>query len=74
MSAMQAILEAIQSGASGEDIGNLAIPESYRAAFVKREEQNMWEGVASEDKDPRQSLHVGEVATPKWPPTRYTWR
>ena len=65
---MQAILEAIQSGASGEDIGNLAIPESYRAAFVKREEQNMWEGVASEDKDPRQSLHVGEVATPEMAP------
>ena len=30
---MQAILEAIQAGASGDDIGNLPIPESYRAAL-----------------------------------------
>ena len=65
---MQAFLEAIQAGASGEDIGNLPVPESYRAAFVKRDEQTMWEGVASEDKDPRQSLHVGDVATPELAP------
>jgi crotonyl-CoA reductase len=65
---MQAFLEAIQAGASGEDLANIAIPESYRAAFVKREEAGMWEGVASEDKDPRQSLHVDEVATPELAP------
>src|SRR5690606_36486674 len=34
----------------------------------KRDEQAMWEGVASEDKDQRQSLHVGEVATPELAP------
>jgi crotonyl-CoA reductase len=28
----------------------------------------MWEGVASEEKDPRKSLHVGEVATPELAP------
>ena len=65
---MQAILEAIQAGASGEELANLPIPSSYRAAFVKRDEQTMWEGVASEDKDPRQSLHVGEVDTPELAP------
>jgi crotonyl-CoA reductase len=65
---MQAFLEAIQAGASGEDLANIAIPESYRAALVKREEAGMWEGVASEDKDPRQSLHVDEVATPELAP------
>jgi crotonyl-CoA reductase len=61
---MQEILEAIQSGASGDDIANLRIPESYRAAYVLRSEQDMWEGVDSADKDPRKSLHVGEIATP----------
>ncbi len=35
---MQQILEAIQAGATGDDIANLPIPESYRAAFVKRDE------------------------------------
>lgn len=65
---MQEILEAIQSGASGDDIANLPIPESYRAAHVLRSEQEMFEGVASEDKDPRKSLHVGDVATPELAP------
>ena len=29
---MQAFLDAIQAGASGDDIGNIPVPESYRAA------------------------------------------
>ena len=65
---MQEILEAIQSGASGDDIANVPIPESYRATYVLRSEQEMFEGVASEDKDPRTSLHVGEIATPELAP------
>ena len=65
---MQAFLEAIQAGASGDELANIAIPESYRAAFVKRDEADMWEGAASEDKDPRKSLHVGDVDTPELAP------
>jgi crotonyl-CoA reductase len=65
---MQQILEAIEGGASGEEIAALPIPESYRAAHVLRAEQEMWEGVASEDKDPEKSLHIGEVPTPELAP------
>ena len=65
---MQEILEAIQGGASGDEIAALPIPESYRAAHVLRAEQEMWEGVPSEDKDPRKSLHIGEVPTPELAP------
>jgi len=65
---MQAFLDAIQAGASGDELANIEIPESYRAAFVKRDEQTMWEGYESEDKDPRKSLHVDEVATPELAP------
>jgi crotonyl-CoA reductase len=65
---MQQILEAIQAGASGDDLANLPVPESYRAAFVKADEVDMWEGVESADKDPRKSLHVEEVATPELAP------
>ena len=65
---MQEILDAIEGGASGEDIGALPIPESYRAAHVLRAEQTMWEGVESADKDPRKSLHVGDVPTPELAP------
>ncbi len=65
---MERILEAISAGASGDEIAALPIPESYRAAFVRKDEIAMFDGVASEDKDPRQSLHVDEVATPELAP------
>jgi crotonyl-CoA reductase len=65
---MQEILDAIQAGASGDELAALPIPESYRAAYVLREETGMFEGVPSEEKDPRKSLHVGEVATPTLAP------
>jgi crotonyl-CoA reductase len=65
---MHHILEAIQSDASSADIAALAIPDSYRAVHVLKAEQEMWAGVASNDKDPRQSLHVGEVPTPALAP------
>ena len=65
---MQEILSAIRSGASGEELAGLPIPESYRAAFVRRDEASMFEGIESEDKDPRKSLHVGEVAVPELAP------
>jgi crotonyl-CoA reductase len=65
---MKEILEAIQSGASGDDIANLPIPEATRAAHVLRSEVDMWEGVDSYDKDPRKSLHVGDVPLPEIAP------
>ena len=65
---MQEILEAIQSGASGDDIANLTLPESTRAAHVLRSEADMWEGVESWDKDPRKSLHVGDLPLPELAP------
>ncbi len=65
---MQHILDAIQSNASADDFANLAVPQSYRAVHVLKAEQDMWNGVASKDKDPRKSLHVGEVPTPDLAP------
>ena len=65
---MQHILDAIQSGASGDEFANLAIPESYRAAYVRREDADMFAGVESSEKDPTKSLHIGEVATPALAP------
>ncbi len=61
---MQHVLDAIQSNASPEVFATLAIPESYRAVHVLRAEQDMWKGVATKDKDPRRSLHLGDVPTP----------
>lgn len=65
---MQHISEAIQAGASGEEIAALPIPESYKGAHVLRSEITMFDGMASADKDPRKSLHVGEIPTPELAP------
>src|SRR6478752_9778945 len=65
---MQEFLDAIEGGASSDDIAALPIPEHYRAAHVLKEEQDIWAGVASDDKDPRKSLHIGDVPTPELAP------
>src|SRR5688500_1500137 len=61
---MEAIREAILSNASGEDIGKLELPDSVRAAFVRKDESEMFEGIDHQDKDPRKSLHVDEAPIP----------
>ncbi len=65
---MHAFRDAILAGAGGEELAAIPLPESYRAAFVLRDEAEMFAGVDSADKDPRKSLHVGEVALPELAP------
>src|ERR1700712_3079344 len=49
-------------------IGGLPTPESYRAVLVRKDEQDMFEGLPTKEKDPRKSLHVMEVPTPELGP------
>jgi len=65
---MGTILQAVLDGASGEALAALALPESYRAAFVRRDEADMFDGMESSAKDPRKSLHIGDVALPELAP------
>ena len=66
---MQQIRDAILSGdRSQETYAGLAIPASYRAVTVHKDEVEMFEGLASRDKDPRKSLHVDEVPVPELAP------
>ena len=65
---MQEFLSAIRAGASGEALEALPLPDHYRAAFVLRDEVGMFEGLETEDKDPRKSLHVSDVAVPELAP------
>jgi crotonyl-CoA reductase len=65
---MSEILAAVIAGATGDELASLALPESYRAAYVRREDAAMFEGVESAAKDPRDSLHVGEVPLPELAP------
>jgi crotonyl-CoA reductase len=65
---MRAFLEAIQAGAGGDELANIPVPESYRASVVRADEQEMFAGLDSGDKDPRKSLHVTDVAVPELAP------
>jgi crotonyl-CoA reductase len=66
---VQQILDAILSGtATAEDYAALALPETYRAATVHRDEVGMFEGMDSKEKDPRKSLHVDDVPVPELGP------
>src|SRR3954452_711225 len=49
-------------------IGGLKTPESYRAVVVRKDEQDMFAGLSTKEKDPRKSLHVEEVPTPELGP------
>jgi crotonyl-CoA reductase len=49
-------------------MAGLAVPESYRAVLVRKDEVAMFEGLTTREKDPRKSLHVEEVPTPELGP------
>jgi crotonyl-CoA reductase len=65
MTETKAVLDAILAAASGEEIAALGVPESYRGVVVRADEQTMFEGLPTRDKDPRRALHVEEVPTPE---------
>ncbi|MCE1179930.1 MAG: crotonyl-CoA carboxylase/reductase [Micrococcales bacterium] len=66
---MQQIRDAIMSGdRSEETFANLQVPETYRAATVRKDEVGMFEGVKSKDKDPRKSIHIDDVPIPELAP------
>ena len=66
---MQKILDAIMSGtATREDFAAIEVPESYRGITVHADEQDMFEGLATREKDPRKAIHLDEVPTPELGP------
>lgn len=63
---MKEILAAILSGETAETaLGGCAVPESYRAVTVHADEVGLFAGMATQDKDPRKSLHLDEVPVPE---------
>ncbi len=65
---MNSFRQAIEAEASPEELRSIPIPETYRAAFVRKDEVAMFEGLPSSEKDPRKSLHVEEVPVPEMAP------
>jgi crotonyl-CoA reductase len=49
-------------------VAQLPVPESYQGVVVRADEAEMFEGLATRDKDPRKSLHLQEVPTPELGP------
>ncbi len=46
------------------EIADLPLPDTMRAAVVRADEQEMFAGLPSAEKDPRKALHVDEVDIP----------
>jgi crotonyl-CoA reductase len=65
---MSEILDAVLAGASPDTLAALPMATTTRAVFVRRDEQTMFEGLPSAEKDPRRSLHVDEVPIPELAP------
>jgi crotonyl-CoA reductase len=68
MSEMSDIVEAIERGAKGDELAALPLPDTYRAAVVRRDETAMFEGLESSEKDPRKSVHLDQVPLPELAP------
>ena len=65
---MHVIRDAILGGAPGDEIAALPLPETYRAAVVRKDQVEMFAGIPSADRDPRKSLHVEQVPVPELAP------
>jgi crotonyl-CoA reductase len=68
MDDLSAIRTAIVAGAPAEELAALPLPVSYRGAVVRADEQEMFAGLPSAEKDPRKSLHLDEVPLPELAP------
>ncbi len=63
---VQHILEAVMSGnATAVDFANLPIPDHYSGALLRKEDESMFDGLATRDRDPRKSLRVEDVPVPE---------
>ncbi len=72
---MRKILDTVMAAESAadpaaalRDLADVDIPESYRGVVVRAEDEAIFDGLDSHDKDPRRSLRVQEVPTPELGP------
>jgi crotonyl-CoA reductase len=56
----------VTAGASAEEILDCLLPPTYQAAYLSREDEEIFAGVA--DKDVRKSIRLGEVPMPELAP------
>jgi crotonyl-CoA reductase len=63
-SSIEDIRQAILSDVAGPELATIGLPETITAAFTRKDEQNMFTGIAVQERDPRKSLHIDEVPLP----------
>jgi crotonyl-CoA reductase len=64
---VEKIRDAILSG-DLKAVGDIDVPDHYRAVTVHADEVDMFAGLETRDKDPRKSLHVQDVPLPELGP------
>ena len=63
---MKQILDAILDPSSEPaDFATMPLPEAYRAVTLHRDEEHMFDGLDTRERDPRKSLHLEEVPVPE---------
>ena len=67
---MDRIRGAIVDDAPAEEFAALAIPEAYRAVTIHKDEESMFEGVPSKEKDPRRPSTSTTCRCRRWRPAR----
>src|SRR5262245_8425022 len=68
MTEVAAVRDAILNGAPADEIAGFTMPETVRGALVRADEQEMFDGLESDQKDPRKSTHVEEFPLPERAP------
>ncbi|MGY1434172.1 crotonyl-CoA carboxylase/reductase [Streptomyces reniochalinae] len=60
----ETISAILSDSAEPADFEALPVPSEYRGVVVRRDETEMFDGMATADKDPHKSMHVQHVPTP----------
>ncbi|SNR34726.1 crotonyl-CoA carboxylase/reductase [Haloechinothrix alba] len=65
--ALNEITQAISTD-NLDAIASLPVPQTFRGVTVHADDVDLFDGIPSQEKDPRKSLHVDEVPTPELGP------
>jgi crotonyl-CoA reductase len=62
------ILDLIMTEGSADDFAAARVPDTYRGMVVRKSDVDMFGSKPTDERDPRESLHLDEVATPELGP------
>ena len=69
MQPIQQIADAIVSGdTSSDDFAALEVPDHYTGALLRQDDESMFEGIPTRDRDPRKALRIEDVPMPELGP------